>query len=136
MTPMAILVTGTITGAIALNGQQVYAPRNCGSCLEFKKLTHEFEKNVIGLVGNLNEGPQPHLRELVDAYAQEVTRLFPGQDAVFYELVENLSPEVISIFEHLTPTGDKQAQHDPIKQFRSLIHDFEKAVLGLFTGPE
>jgi hypothetical protein len=44
---MAILVAVTITGMVALNIQQVSAPRSCAGCTEFKKLTHEFEKAVI-----------------------------------------------------------------------------------------
>jgi hypothetical protein len=32
---------------VTVNNQQASAPRNCGGCTAFKKLTHEFEKNVI-----------------------------------------------------------------------------------------
>ena len=41
---MALLASVTI---IAMSTQQVYAPRGCNGCAEFKKLTDEFEKNVI-----------------------------------------------------------------------------------------
>ena len=53
-------------------------PRTCAGCTEFKKLTHEFEKNVINAMGDPNEGPQPHLRELLQAYSQNVQRIFVG----------------------------------------------------------
>ena len=56
----------------------IYAPRTCAGCNEFKKLTNEFEKNVINAIGDPNEGSQPHLRELLQAYSQNVQRIFVG----------------------------------------------------------
>lgn len=48
LTPiLAILAAIVIIGMVTVNIQQAYAPRDCGSCIQFKKLTHEFEKNVI-----------------------------------------------------------------------------------------
>ena len=44
---LAILVAIVIIGMVTISVQQVYAPRNCGGCIAFKKLTHEFEKDVI-----------------------------------------------------------------------------------------
>jgi hypothetical protein len=35
-------------GRVTVNIQQVSAPRSCGSYTDFKRLTHEFEKAVIG----------------------------------------------------------------------------------------
>ena len=44
---MAILASVTIVTMVTMNAQQVYAPRNCGGCAEFQKLTDEFEKAVL-----------------------------------------------------------------------------------------
>jgi hypothetical protein len=44
---LAILTALTIIGMVTtISTQQVYAPRACGGCGEFKKLTQEFEKDV------------------------------------------------------------------------------------------
>jgi len=44
-------VTSVLLGAAAAtNLQQVYTPRVCPGCTEFKKMTHEFEKDVITAV--------------------------------------------------------------------------------------
>ncbi|MDP9306279.1 MAG: hypothetical protein M3O68_08045 [Thermoproteota archaeon] len=38
---------------VTISTQQVYAPRTCGSCSEFKKLTNQFEKDVLdAAIGN------------------------------------------------------------------------------------
>ena len=44
---MAMLTAAIVVGMITVNIQQVYAPRACGGCVQFKKLTHEYEKKVI-----------------------------------------------------------------------------------------
>ena len=44
---LAILTVATIIGMVTVSIQQVFAPRTCAGCIAFKKLTHEFEKNVI-----------------------------------------------------------------------------------------
>jgi hypothetical protein len=56
--------------------QQVWAPRECGSCVEFKKLTHEFEKAVID-VAVIDPNSIPGLLE---QYNQAVLRLFTGPE--------------------------------------------------------
>jgi hypothetical protein len=43
-----ILAIAASIGRVTVNIQQVSAPRSCGSCTDFRKLTHEFEKAVIG----------------------------------------------------------------------------------------
>ena len=43
----AILSVAVLIGMVTINIQQASAPRECGSCTPFKKLTHEFEKAVI-----------------------------------------------------------------------------------------
>ena len=44
---MAILASVTIVTIVTMSAQQVYAPRDCGQCAAFKKLTTEFEKAVL-----------------------------------------------------------------------------------------
>jgi len=44
---LAILTAIAVIGSVTTCVQQVSAPRDCGSCVQFKKLTHEFEKAVI-----------------------------------------------------------------------------------------
>jgi len=41
----ALVLASVLVCSVAIN--QVYALRGCSRCIEFKKLTHEFEKNVI-----------------------------------------------------------------------------------------
>ena len=45
--------------------QQAYAPRGCGGCTAFKKLTHEFEKDVINAATNGDLNTIPSLLETV-----------------------------------------------------------------------
>jgi hypothetical protein len=51
---LAILVTVTILGMMTIGTQQVFAPRDCADCGEFKKLTSEFEKDVISSIVDQN----------------------------------------------------------------------------------
>ena len=44
---LAILAASVIIGMVTIGSQQIYAPRDCGACAEFKKLTDEFEKDVL-----------------------------------------------------------------------------------------
>jgi len=68
---LAILTTLTIIGMVAIGTQLVYAPRQCGGCAEFKKLTTEFEKAVLGASDNPDE-----ISRLVDDYSANVKVLF------------------------------------------------------------
>lgn len=43
-----ILAIAASIGMVTVNIQQGSAPRSCGSCTDFKKLTHELEKAAIG----------------------------------------------------------------------------------------
>jgi NADH:ubiquinone oxidoreductase subunit F (NADH-binding) len=75
---LAILATVTIVGMLTIGTQQIYAPRTCGQCSEFKKLTTEFEKDVLSQV---TEGQDPdttyrQLATLFDDYQQETFRIF------------------------------------------------------------
>ncbi|HEY7109976.1 MAG TPA: hypothetical protein VH415_11130 [Nitrososphaeraceae archaeon] len=64
---LAILAGLTLTfsiGALSIQyQQQVWAPRQCAGCLEFKKLTHEFEKDVIESASIGDPGIIPALLE-------------------------------------------------------------------------
>jgi hypothetical protein len=137
---LAILAGLTLTlsiGALSIQyQQQIWAPRSCAGCVIslFKQTTHEFEKNVISLVGNPNEGPQPHLRELLDAYVQDVNRIFLGGPDTIPGLVEQYKQAVLPIFEIPPPDGDKQAQHDQIKEFRQLTKAFEQGSINQLTA--
>ena len=52
--------------------QQVSAPRECGTCIAFKKLTHEFEKAVIDAVTN---GDPSTIPGLLEQYSEDVRAL-------------------------------------------------------------
>lgn len=43
---LAVLLVVRIVGMVTINIQQVYAPRDCGNCADFLKLTAQFEKDV------------------------------------------------------------------------------------------
>jgi hypothetical protein len=64
---LAILATVTIVTMLTIGTQQIYAPRDCAGCVEFKKLTTLFEKDVLSKV---TEGQDP------DTIYREVTTLF------------------------------------------------------------
>jgi len=71
-TVLAILATVTIVGMLTIGTQQIYAPRECPGCSAFKKLTNEFEKDVLNAaVDDPNIIPS-----VVDQYSQEVKELF------------------------------------------------------------
>ncbi|HSA73328.1 MAG TPA: hypothetical protein VLD84_05170 [Nitrososphaeraceae archaeon] len=74
---MAILAASTIIGIVTIGNQQVYAPRSCGSCAEFQKLTDEFEKNVID-AASVNPPDPDRIQTLVGEYSDEVLKLFPS----------------------------------------------------------
>ena len=70
---LAILSALAIIGIMtSISSHQIYAPRQCGGCSEFKKLTHEFEKDVTdAAIGDPNIIPS-----LVDRFSQDVKELF------------------------------------------------------------
>ena len=74
---MAILASVTIVTIVTMNAQQVYAPRNCGGCADFKKLTDEFEKNVID-AASVNPPEPDRIQTLLGEYSDEVLKLFPS----------------------------------------------------------
>ncbi len=100
---------------------------------EFKKLTHEFEKAVVG-DPNISQGPAPHLRELLDAYAQDVRRIFLGGPDTIPELLATYQQDVLAVFQ-APPEPEKQAHHDQIKEFKQLTHDFIKDIVDAASQP-
>jgi hypothetical protein len=127
---MTMFTVAAVIGMVTVNIQQVSAPRDCGACTEFKKLTHEYEKNVINTIGETNTGPQPHLRELLQGYVGDVNTIFIG-DPNIDRLLQTYEQDVTTIFDVQPPDPDKQ-----IKDFRGLTHDFEKAVIGAVSPPD
>ena len=69
---LTILTVVTIIGMVTVNIQQVSAPRTCAGCIAFKKLTHEFEKDVIEAATTGDLGLIPRLLE---QYNQDVKEL-------------------------------------------------------------
>ena len=74
---MAILASVTIVTIVTISAQQVYAPRECGGCAEFQKLTDEFEKNVLD-AASVNPPDQDRIQTLLGEYSDEVLKLFPS----------------------------------------------------------
>ncbi|HSA73691.1 MAG TPA: hypothetical protein VLD84_07040 [Nitrososphaeraceae archaeon] len=74
---LAILAASVIIGMVTIGGQQIYAPRDCGACAEFKKLTDEFEKDVLDAASV--QPPEPdRIQTLLDQYNRDVLELFPS----------------------------------------------------------
>ena len=74
---MAILALVTIVTIVTTSAQQVYAPRECGGCAQFQKLTDEFEKNVID-AASVNPPDPDRIQTLLGEYSDEVLKLFPS----------------------------------------------------------
>ena len=130
---LAIVAAALVMGMVTVGMQQTYAPRDCGQCVEFKKLTHEYEKNVINAIGDPGISPGP--RELLSAYVDDVNRIFLGGPDTIPGLAEQYQSALLAVFTQ-PPEPDKQAQHDQIKEFRQLTLAFEKAVIGAVSPPE
>lgn len=78
------------------------------------------------------EDPE-NIPEALNAYSLNVQRIFigdPGLDQV-KTLLQSYERDVTTIFDQQPPEPDKQ-----VKDFRSLTHDFEKAVIGSVSPPE
>ena len=69
---LAILASVTIVTIVTMSTQQVYAPRACGGCAEFQKLTDEFENKVLNTAPDSPE----EIPALVDEYSANVKALF------------------------------------------------------------
>ena len=128
---IAVLVTVILIGSIGTISLQQQA--SAFEIKDFKKLTHEFEKNVIS--GVWNPGDSPPIRELVDAYGLDVMRIFLGGPETIPGGLEVYQEGILTLFEHSPPSGHKLVLHDQIKEFRQLTHGFEKAVLDALSPP-
>ncbi len=134
-TPLLAIVTAAVViGMVTISIQQVYAPRTCTGCVQFKKLTNQFEKNVIKTIKETNTGPIPHLRELLDAYSQNVQRIFVGDPNIdqVKTLLQGYQEDITRIFDVSPPEPDKQM----IKEFKGITKDFVKAVIGAINPPD
>jgi hypothetical protein len=83
----AILLITTLTITVTTNIQPVFAPRTCGQCGLFLKLTAQFEKAVIGAV----QPPEPdkigQFRQLTGQFKSDVINAVlsnpPEPDKIF-----------------------------------------------------
>jgi hypothetical protein len=69
----AILTALTIIGMLTISPQQLFAPRECGSCAQFQKLSDEFEKNVLDTAA---KNDTAGIQKLLDDYSDDVMALF------------------------------------------------------------
>jgi hypothetical protein len=69
---LATLTIAIILGMVTSNVQQASAPRSCGGCIQFKKLTHEFEKAVIDAA---TTGDPNQITGLLEQYNEDVRAL-------------------------------------------------------------
>ncbi|MGB8161638.1 MAG: hypothetical protein WCE92_01990 [Nitrososphaeraceae archaeon] len=76
-TVMAILASVTIVTIVTTSAQQVYAPRECGGCAQFQKLTDEFENAVLDAAA-VNPPDPDKIQTLLGEYSDEVLKLFPS----------------------------------------------------------
>jgi hypothetical protein len=72
LTLMTILTIATMIGMVTVNIRQVSAPRQCAGCTAFKKLTHEFEKEVIEAASS---GDPNQITGLLEQYNADVRAL-------------------------------------------------------------
>ena len=73
---LVILTTVTIVGMLTIGTQQIYAPRQCAGCVsDFKKLTNQFEKDVIDAASM--QPPEPDkIQTLLGEYSDNVMEIF------------------------------------------------------------
>jgi len=129
---LGLVLASVLIGTVAATHlQQVYAPRGCSGCVEFKKLTHEYEKNVINAIGDPNISPGP--RELLTAYVNDVNRIFLGGPDTLPELLEQYQLAVSEVLIN-PPEPDKQQKHDQIKEFRQFTKTFEQGSINQLTA--
>jgi arsenate reductase-like glutaredoxin family protein len=60
---------------LTISTQQVFALGDCGQCSAFKKLTNEFEKDVID-AASVNPPDPDKIQQLLDDYSDDVMELF------------------------------------------------------------
>jgi hypothetical protein len=120
-----ILMVAAVIGLATFNVQQVYAPRECPNCGEFRKLTHEFERAVILSVGNPDTAPA-EIREMHKVWEDGALRIFPPDPAIL-RLLEDYQEDVGTLMDFYF--DDELQQHDLKKQFRQLTHAVATEVL-------
>jgi hypothetical protein len=91
-----ILVSALAGGMIAVCSQQ-QASAIIVHYKAVKKLTHEFEKNVLS--GQWNPGDTPPTRELLASYIVDVNRILLGGPDTLPPLRQSYERDVTSIFE-------------------------------------
>jgi hypothetical protein len=70
---LTVMVATALLGAVAATSlQQANAPRDCPGCTAFKKLTHEFEKDVIDAAST---GDPNTIPGLLEQYNEDVRAL-------------------------------------------------------------
>ena len=69
------MATVTIAGILTISTQHVFAPRDCGGCAEFQKLSDEFEHKVLDAAANNGTAG---IQKLLDEYNSNVMELFPS----------------------------------------------------------
>jgi hypothetical protein len=106
--------------------QQVWSPRNCGGCVEFIKMTHEFEKNMVTAIseGTGDEGDNDDLESFVLFMRSTFT-----PDPALDNLIANYEEGVGSILTQ--PPPDDGKPHDQIKEFKQLTRTLRTEVLEL-----
>ncbi len=67
------LAVGITASVMTITIQPASAPRDCGQCTAFKKLTHEFEKDVINAA---TKGDPNIIPSLLEQYSQDVLKTF------------------------------------------------------------
>jgi hypothetical protein len=118
-----------LVAVVATNLQHVYAQIDPGNFVLWKKTTHEFEKGVIAAI----EDPE-NIPEALNAYSLDVLQIFSGDPNIdqVRTLLQSYEQDVITLFDTREPIPGNQL----VKEFRSLTHDYETAVIDAFTGPE
>jgi hypothetical protein len=98
---------------------------------EFKQTTHDFEKAVIGLIGNPDvTPPDPVVRGLLQTYAEDVSRIFLGGPDTIPVLLGDYQQKVLSLL-----TAPPEPDREQAKEFRQLTNAFEKALTCVVIQP-
>jgi hypothetical protein len=133
----ALVVSSVLLVAVVATNLQQASAFGFVERQQFKKLTHEFEKNVINAVKDESAGPAPYLRELLTAYVDDVNKIFLGGPDMIPPLIQNYEREVTTLIDSIPPPdGDKQVGIAFMQNFKKVSDGFEKAVIGLINPPD
>lgn len=125
----ALIVASVLLVAVVATNLQQASAFGFVERQQFKKLTHEFEKNVINAIGNPDTAPGPVVMELLQVYVQDIMRVLPP-DPYITTVAAEYDDAVTGEF---NPPPDDRKQL--VEDFRGLTHDFEKAVIGAINPP-